>query len=98
MKEAMQFALRGYKRCISPLLPRACRFVPTCSEYALEAIERHGAMHGTWLALARLMRCHPFARAGHDPVPLETHTAKRCCDRAGSVPSGVPHEPWSPRH
>ena len=69
MKQAMQFVLRGYKRWISPALPHACRFVPTCSEYAMEAIERHGAARGSLLAVARLLRCHPFARAGYDPVP-----------------------------
>ena len=50
MKSAIQFALRGYKRWISPMLPHACRFVPTCSEYAIEAVERHGALRGSWLA------------------------------------------------
>ncbi len=69
MKQAMQFALRGYKRWISPMLPHACRFVPTCSEYAMEAIERHGAARGSLLAVARVLRCHPLARAGYDPVP-----------------------------
>ena len=69
MKQAMQIALRGYQRWISPLLPHACRFVPTCSEYAMEAIERRGAARGSLLALARLLRCQPLARAGYDPVP-----------------------------
>jgi hypothetical protein len=69
MKQVLHYALRGYKRFISPMLPRACRFVPTCSEYAMEAIERHGAVRGTLLAIGRLSRCHPFARAGFDPVP-----------------------------
>jgi putative membrane protein insertion efficiency factor len=72
MKQALQFVLQGYKRIISPLLPHACRFVPTCSEYAMEAIERHGAFCGSWLALKRLSRCHPFARAGVDLVPMKT--------------------------
>lgn len=71
MKQVLQFALRGYQRFISPLLPHSCRFVPTCSEYALEAIERHGAIRGSWLAVARLLRCHPFARSGYDPPPLQ---------------------------
>ena len=71
MKSGIQFALRGYKRWISPLLPNACRFVPTCSEYAIEAVERHGALHGSWLAVMRVLRCHPLARAGYDPVPSE---------------------------
>ena len=51
------------------MLPRACRFVPTCSEYAHEAVERHGVLRGGALAVGRLLRCHPFARAGYDPVP-----------------------------
>jgi putative membrane protein insertion efficiency factor len=69
MKRVLQFVLQGYRRIISPMLPHACRFVPTCSEYAMEAIERHGAVRGSWLALKRLARCHPFARAGLDLVP-----------------------------
>jgi uncharacterized protein len=69
MKSAIQFVLRKYKRWISPMLPNACRFVPTCSEYAIEAVEQRGALRGTWLAVARVLRCHPFAGAGYDPVP-----------------------------
>ena len=69
MKQAVQFVLRGYKRFISPMLPHACRFVPTCSEYAMEAVERHGVIRGGLLAAGRLLRCQPFARAGFDPVP-----------------------------
>ena len=66
--------LTFYKRCISPLLPAACRFHPTCSDYAREAIELHGVWHGTTLALGRLLRCHPFSRGGFDPVPgLDSH-------------------------
>jgi len=71
MTSLIQLALRGYKRWISPLLPHSCRFVPTCSEYAMEAVERHGALRGTGLSAGRLLRCHPFARAGFDPVPQE---------------------------
>jgi len=65
---AAVFALEGYKRFVSPLLPRACRFYPTCSEYAAEAIARHGLLHGGWLACLRIARCHPFSRGGFDPV------------------------------
>ena len=69
MKWTIQLALRLYKRWISPALPHSCRFVPTCSEYAMEAVERHGVVRGTWLAAGRLLRCHPFAHAGVDVVP-----------------------------
>ena len=68
MKAAIQFALRGYKRWISPLLPHACRFAPTCSEYAMEAIGRFGALRGTAMAITRVLRCHPFVKGGYDPV------------------------------
>jgi len=62
-------ALRGYKLLISPLLPVACRYHPTCSEYMREAVERHGAAAGIWMGLKRLGRCHPFRQGGFDPVP-----------------------------
>ena len=62
-------ALRGYKRFISPVLPPACRFVPTCSEYAAEAIQKHGVMRGGTLAVRRLVRCGPWHPGGFDPVP-----------------------------
>ncbi len=65
--------LRGYKRWISPLLPAACRFEPTCSEYAREAVEFHGFWRGGALTLRRLLRCQPFSRGGFDPVPVHTH-------------------------
>ncbi len=61
--------IRFYQRWISPLKPPMCRFDPSCSQYAIEALETHGLIRGTWLALWRLLRCQPFARAGHDPVP-----------------------------
>lgn len=60
--------LRVYRWAISPLLPAACRYVPTCSEYAMEAVERFGILRGGLLASARLLRCHPFAHGGYDPV------------------------------
>jgi hypothetical protein len=61
--------VRGYQLIISPLLPPSCRFMPSCSQYAREAIMRHGAVKGTWLAVRRLARCHPFNPGGFDPVP-----------------------------
>ena len=61
--------IRAYQRLISPLLPPSCRFYPSCSQYALEAVTRHGTLRGTWLAARRLARCHPFNPGGFDPVP-----------------------------
>ncbi len=69
MKRAALAALRFYKRYVSPGLPPACRYTPTCSEYAMEAIERHGVLKGGLLAMRRLVSCNPFSRGGYDPVP-----------------------------
>jgi len=63
----LQF-LRAYKWLVSPLLPPSCRYVPSCSEYAMEAVERYGALRGSWMAMIRLLRCHPFVKGGYDPV------------------------------
>jgi len=69
MKAVALGVLRLYRYGISPLLGRNCRFHPSCSEYAQEAVERHGAVRGGWLALKRVGRCHPFHPGGYDPVP-----------------------------
>ncbi len=61
--------IRFYQLCISPLFPPCCRFTPTCSQYAIEAITRHGIFRGSWLALRRILRCHPWGGSGFDPVP-----------------------------
>lgn len=61
--------IRGYQLVLSPLLPPACRYLPTCSQYAIEAVERFGFLGGTWLAIKRIGRCHPFHVGGFDPVP-----------------------------
>lgn len=58
-----------YKGCISPMFPPACRFTPTCSQYALEALRKHGPFKGSWLAIRRICRCHPWGGSGYDPVP-----------------------------
>jgi putative membrane protein insertion efficiency factor len=71
MKRILVGLLRAYKWAISPLLPAACRYVPTCSEYALEAVERHGVLLGGIKASWRVLRCHPFAKGGYDPVVKE---------------------------
>ena len=69
MKQVAAFCLRLYKGVVSPFLPVACRYVPTCSEYTAEAVARHGLLRGSALGLWRIMRCNPFARGGYDPVP-----------------------------
>ncbi|WP_421657714.1 membrane protein insertion efficiency factor YidD [Leptothermofonsia sp. ETS-13] len=61
--------IQSYRMLISPLLPPSCRFQPTCSQYAMEAIDRFGVLKGSWLAAGRICRCHPFNRGGYDPVP-----------------------------
>lgn len=68
-RAAVTALLRFYRAAISPLFPPVCRFHPTCSEYALEAVERYGAVRGSWLTMKRLLRCHPLCRGGFDPVP-----------------------------
>lgn len=65
----MLLLIGGYQRLLSPLLPRACRFYPSCSTYAAEAIERYGPARGLFLAVRRILRCHPFHPGGYDPVP-----------------------------
>ena len=69
MKRFLLALLSFYRRRVSPLTPPSCRFIPTCSEYAMEAIEKYGAARGGWMALRRLLRCHPFHPGGYDPVP-----------------------------
>jgi uncharacterized protein len=69
MQRIVVALLKAYKHVISPLLPSACRFYPTCSEYMMEAVKLHGAARGVWLGLKRLGRCHPFCEGGFDPVP-----------------------------
>ena len=69
MRQLIAAAIRAYQIAVSPLLPGACRFTPTCSEYARQAVTLHGAWRGSWLAARRLSRCHPFGGRGFDPVP-----------------------------
>ena len=69
MKTALTLTIRAYQMWVSPLFPAACRYHPTCSAYAIEAIERHGAWRGSVLAAKRISRCHPFHAGGFDPVP-----------------------------
>ena len=69
MKKILIALVRFYRKYISPAFPSHCRFIPTCSQYAMEAIKKYGAIKGTYLACRRILRCHPFAKGGYDPVP-----------------------------
>ena len=69
MKQVVLAAVRFYRAAISPALPVSCRYLPTCSAYCLEAVERHGVARGAWLTVRRIARCHPFHAGGYDPVP-----------------------------
>jgi uncharacterized protein len=81
-KKVLLILIGGYRRYLSPLLPPSCRFQPTCSQYASEAIERFGAGTGTWLAIKRILRCHPFHPGGYDPVPkCQNHRQNHSQDR-----------------
>lgn len=69
MKRFLLRVIRFYQRAVSPLFPPRCRYIPTCSEYALQAVEKYGPLRGGFLALRRLLRCNPFHKGGYDPVP-----------------------------
>jgi putative membrane protein insertion efficiency factor len=88
--------VRGYQRLVSPLLGPRCRFAPSCSAYAVEALARHGAGRGSWLALRRIARCHPFNPGGHDPVPPARSTSATMDSTARVLP-GAAAEPLSRR-
>ncbi|WP_066567573.1 membrane protein insertion efficiency factor YidD [Snodgrassella sp. CFCC 13594] len=69
LRNILLMLVRFYQYVISPMLPPRCRYTPTCSQYAVEALQKYGAIKGGWLALKRICRCHPFGGSGHDPVP-----------------------------
>ena len=90
MKNALLLAIKTYRSFISPLFPATCRFQPTCSQYALEAIACYGTIKGSWLACRRILRCHPFHPGGYDPVPrchqseITAETNSTACSQPGS--------------
>lgn len=88
-QQAVLLLLRGYKWAISPFFLPACRYTPTCSEYAMEAVERFGVLRGTGMAILRVLRCHPFAKGGLDPVVghQEIRGQATCC--ASNATQGV---------
>ena len=69
MKRVLLWLIRAYQRGISPYFPATCRFTPTCSQYAYEAVAKYGALKGVWLAIRLILRCYPFCKGGYDPVP-----------------------------
>lgn len=69
MKQLLILFFRGYQLLISPLLPNACRYAPTCSEYGIQAVRKYGALKGGWMAIKRILRCHPWGGHGYDPLP-----------------------------
>lgn len=92
MKTVLVALLRAYRFAISPLYGQVCRYHPTCSAYALGAVETHGALRGTWLAGRRLLRCHPWAAGGIDPVP-PARTSELPADASATAP--ITGEPCS---
>ncbi|MGD1899609.1 MAG: membrane protein insertion efficiency factor YidD [Phormidesmis sp.] len=77
MKRLLILSIQGYRHLISPLFPPTCRFHPTCSCYAIEAIDKFGPLQGSWLAAKRIGRCHPLHPGGYDPVPVQPETKKK---------------------
>jgi uncharacterized protein len=88
--------IRFYRRGISPFTPPSCRYTPTCSAYALEAVERHGALRGCWLALRRILRCHPWGGWGYDPVPLPPPGSGEVAEPEFAESGGGQRPPASP--
>jgi putative membrane protein insertion efficiency factor len=85
MNALIRYLLRGYQLFVSPLLGPRCRFYPSCSQYAMEAVQLHGSLRGSLMAVRRLLRCHPWHAGGYDPVPAVHHCANACANPIGSL-------------
>lgn len=94
LRQILVLPIRAYQVAISPLLPPTCRYHPTCSAYAIEALTRHGPLRGGWLTLRRLLRCHPWGGSGYDPVPAATSAPTQ--DRPIHLCRHGTHRPGSP--
>jgi putative membrane protein insertion efficiency factor len=81
VNQILMLPVRFYRRFLSPLKPRCCRFDPTCSQYALDALREHGSLHGMWLTVRRILRCHPFCAPGYDPVPKRKQTPRQRAEK-----------------
>jgi len=97
MKYLLIGLLRAYRFAISPLYGQVCRYHPSCSAYALEAVTVHGSIRGSWLAVRRVARCHPWAAGGYDPVPPRRETPRRTSSTVGVPPATSPHPPVQTR-
>ena len=99
MKYVLIALLKAYRFAISPLYGQVCRYHPTCSAYALEAVQSHGALRGTWLAMRRVARCHPWAAGGFDPVPARNDRAPKnrrsSTLSSASLAAPTTGEPWA---
>jgi uncharacterized protein len=93
MKYVLIGLLKGYRFAISPLYGQVCRYHPTCSAYALEAVQTHGAVRGTWWSMRRVARCHPWAAGGLDPVPPAKN--RRSSTLSSSLATPTTGEPWA---
>ena len=94
MKYVLIALLKAYRFAISPLYGQVCRYHPTCSAYALDAVQTHGALRGTWLAMRRVARCHPWAAGGFDPVP-PSKNRRSSTHPSSSLAAPTTGEPWA---
>ena len=95
LRQILILPIRAYQLVISPLLPPSCRYHPSCSAYAIEALTRHGPLRGSWLTLRRLLRCHPWGGSGYDPVPTATAAPRLAQDREIHLCRHGTHHPGS---